>query len=592
MRRENNSRVMACFLIFFLGASPVLYATDVLERTISVRLEGVPLKEALAEIAKRGGFEWSYNAGIVDENRRVSLVAEGWTVREALLFILGDDYTFNQYGEYLILKKRKKDQKRLSGYISDRKTGQRMANVTVYDRQTLRSTTTDRNGFYELPVTTRSQIVVSKLRYRDTLLQVSSQTPRLVKFDLYTDTVPQNSGITLREGMNRLGVRLEEFWVSSSQKLLTLNVRDSLRRVMQFSVLPGLSTNGRLGGSVANALSLNLLAGYSRGNQIAELAGLCNINRERVSGIQGAGLFNITGQRLAGFQAAGLFNNLSGNATGVQMAGVYNLTAGSMGGAQLAGVLNIAGFGRRATFQAASGFNWVSKGRSGVQLAGVGNHSNHATGFQGATIVNSADTLRGCQVSGFLNRAGSVQGVQIGIVNIAREIKGVQLGLINISKTGGYVTLEASANDVFYANLSFKMGVPAFYTILSAGFDPESPENNRLWGYGLGLGAYARLTRWSGISFDLVSKHLSSGAHASAWQEWVQFAISPEIRLGNHFSLAGGPSANLFVADPVRSDAVAIREQIVTRDLLDVSNNADGRLSAWWGWTGAVRVRF
>ncbi|MCK6692453.1 MAG: carboxypeptidase-like regulatory domain-containing protein, partial [Thermoanaerobaculia bacterium] len=194
-------------LLLFLLAGAALRGSDVLERTVSVRFDQVPLKQALTEIARQGGFEWSYNASILDESRRVTLVAEGWTVRETLVYLLGDAYTYKQNGEYLILKRQKKpQQQRLSGYVSDYKTGQKMAGVTVYDRKTLRSTTTNKHGYYELPVGDRSEIVVSKLAYRDTVLRVSSQTPRLVKLDLYADSLPHSSSISLREGMNRMAV--------------------------------------------------------------------------------------------------------------------------------------------------------------------------------------------------------------------------------------------------------------------------------------------------------------------------------------------------------------------------------------------------
>lgn len=559
---ENKPRRATLLLVLFLWAGTFLHANDVLERSISVRFDHTPLKEVLEEIAKQGGFQWSYNAGILDNNLKISLVANGWTVREVLLHVLGDTYTFKQNGEYLILKKRKKTQQHLSGYISDRSTGRRMANVTVYDRQTLRSTTTDKHGYYELPVNPRSEVVISKLSYRDTVLHVDPQTPRLVKLDMYTDSVPQNEKSTFREEMSRFGVKLEQFFVSSSQKMSSLNIRDSLHRYFQVSFLPVLGTNHRLSGSVTNDWSLNLLVGYSRGNRRLELGGLGNINRENVTGLQAAGLFNITGGHCEGLQTAGLFNNLGKDIRGAQFAGVYNYAGGQVRGAQFGGIANIA---RSSTFQSAG-------------------------------IFNSADSVRGCQIAGIFNRAGRIKGTQIGLVNFAREIDGAQIGLVNYSRHGGYVVLEASANDVFLANIAFKSGVPGIYTILTAGFDPEYPSENpsgdHFWAYGAGLGAQVRMTRWASLNFDLIHRHLNEGGHDNVVQEWDQLAVSLDLHFGQHFSIAGGPSANLFIADPNRLGSATIRDRIATKNWLDTSNNADGWLSAWPGWTAAVRVRF
>lgn len=578
-------------LLFLVFGGVRAQATEILERTISVNFEQTTLKEALAIVAQKAGFEWSYNANLVDETERVTLLAQDWSVREVLYAILGDGYTYKQSSEYLILKRQKKKPKTIGGYITDPETGQRMVDVTVYDRKTLRSTTTNKYGYYELPFRDSAEIVVSKLAYRDTVFQLTPQTPRLVRLELIVDTLPRKNTISFSKEISKMSVRLEEFFVRSSQKLSVRNVRDSLERYVQFSVLPWLGTNHRLSGNVTNDWSFNLLAGYSRSNRILEVAGLGNITREEVRGIQAAGIFNVVGDKMTGVQAAGLFNNLGNKATGAQFAGLYNLTGDTLLGAQFSGLFNYAGYTGEGSFQASSLLNLAPAGRGATQMAAALNHA-HEAHFQASAIGNTADTLRGVQMAGLFNRAEQARGVQVGIINFAREIRGAQIGLVNLSKTGGYVVLELSANDVFYANAAFKSGVPAFYTILTGGYDPDSPEAKRLWAIGGGFGARARLTRWSGLSFDLLHRHLSEGSFARSLQEWDQLALSLDLNLGKHLSLAGGPTANLFFADPARPNTATLRDRLVSKELLDASQNADGWLSAWWGWTAAVRVRF
>lgn len=625
MCSENKTRLVGLLLFFFFQvASPAAQAGDVLENTISVSFSQTPLKEALAEISQKGGFKWSYNAGILDAYTKVTLLAKDWTVRETLAYILGDGYTFKQSGEYLILKKNKKPQQRLSGYITDRQSGRKMANVTVYDRETLRSTATDENGYYELPVTPRSQIVISKLDYRDTVLQVSSQTPRFLKLDIHVDSMPQRNESTFEEELNRISSNLQQFFLRSAQKLNSLNVQDSLHRRFQISFLPGLGTNHRLSGNVINDWSINILAGYSRGNRIAEFAGLGNLTRE-----------NITG-----FQAAGVFNNVMGNATGLQAAGVYNYVDDTIIGVQWSGVVNMAGYGGNAALQAAGIFNLVPKGKialqyagianqadtviamqaggiwngarcffNGIQAAGIANHANqlYAAGqfaglsnsfgrgiirIQAAGISNVADTVWGCQIAGIINRARHVKGVQIGLINTVGEIDGVQIGLLNFSKKGGYMALEASSNDVLPVNAAFKSGVNRFYTILTAGYEPSSPNNNRLWVYGIGLGSRVRLNSWGAIHFDLLHRHVNEGSYSDVVQEWEQLAIGLDLHLGKHLSIGAGPTANLFISDPERSGAEAIRKKIVPANPLYGSVTSKDWLTGWLGWSAAVRILF
>jgi CarboxypepD_reg-like domain len=163
----------------------------ILERVISVHFTNTPMKESLTTVAQTGRFEFSYNARILDLNKKTTLFTNGLTVRETLFQMLGDNYTYQQSGEYLIIKKQNKPKQFISGYISDAKTGKRVSNATVYDTKTLRSTTTDENGYYNLKVKERSTVVVAQLNYKDTILQITEGSPRFVKLDLDLKTEPK-----------------------------------------------------------------------------------------------------------------------------------------------------------------------------------------------------------------------------------------------------------------------------------------------------------------------------------------------------------------------------------------------------------------
>jgi hypothetical protein len=575
MNFENNRRLARRLLFFLLFAANLLRANGVLERPIIVGFNQTSLKTALDEVARLGGFEWSYNARILDEKRLVNLPTASRTIRETLVLLLGDDYTFKQSGNYLILKKNKKPQQKLSGYISDPHTGKKMSNVTVYDRQTLRSTTTDSSGFYELPVSPKSEIVISKLDYRDTVLQVTSQTPRFVKLELYADSLPQKNRPSFRQQVNRASYFLEDFFVKTSQELAALNVEDSLHRRFQLSFVPGIGTNLRLSGNVVNDFSVNILAGYSRGNRILEVAGLGNITREDMTGVQ----------------AAGVFNNLRGNAGGLQAGGIYNFVGDTLSGVQVGGIANVGGYGR-SPVQVAGISNHLRRANGGIQIAGLTNDiGSGQAGLQIAGLVNVTDTLQGTQIAGLFNRARHLRGVQIGLINVAKENDGVQVGLLNFSNRGGYVALEASANDVLWANLSIKTGVPAFHVILTAGLDSFAINEQSLWAFGGGIGTRARLAPWCGLHFDLVHRHVSEGYFDDEVQEWEQFALGLDLRVAGGLHLTGGPTFNLFVADPAEPESSHIRSRVVGKNVLP-ADAGDGWLSGWWGWTAGVKWRF
>jgi len=401
-----------CLLLF---CHPGLYAAEILERHIDVRFQQTPLKEALAIVARKGGFEWSYNANIVDGTKRISLVANDWTVRETLYELLGDGYEFKPNGQYLILKKRKKPKEQLSGYIKDA-SGQRVANATIYDRRTLRATTTDSNGYYELRVKKSTQITIARLNYRDTIFPVTSTSPRFQKVDLQVDNTPIKHGLTLEENLQKAATQIERLFQVSLEKWNALNVPDSLHRHYQVGFLPKLGTNHTLSSKVVNDWSLNILAGTSLGNRRFELGGIGNFTRKNMTGVQ----------------VGGVFNELRGNASGLQIAGIYNVSD-TLQGVQVAGMVNKAQQTRDLAIQVAGLLNKADGGKMLVQIGGISNRAGQVNGLQMAGLINAVDTIEGLQVAGLLNRARKVKGLQFGLFNSARELHGLQIGLLNRS---------------------------------------------------------------------------------------------------------------------------------------------------------------
>jgi hypothetical protein len=587
-----------------------LRAADLLSHRIDVSFYQTPLPEALREVAQKGKFEWSYNSNILDANKNVTLSAQSATVREVLLQILGGEYTFKQSGEYLILKRRNKTEKKISGYLSDQQTGKKVPNATIYDKETLKSTVTDQDGYYELPVGKRSELVVSKLTYRDTVLQVSSQTPRFMKIELKPDTtppVPPDPWESIKQDLSKVPSELAEFFNLGAQKMNEVNIgKDSLHRIFQISFLPNIGTNHRLSGSVTNNVSLNILAGYARGVDGTELGGVGNLTREDVHGVQVGGVFNYVGRNAEGVQVGGVFNHVRGNVKGVQVAGVYNSTgrkaeaiqvggfgnwADSISGIQVAGFGNYGGTGKAiqvAGFmnlaksgvmpvQVAGFLNQQRGGRSIVQVSGfINQHTKGVNNTQIAGFINIADTVQGVQVSGFINKARFLKGVQVGIINRADSIDGVQIGLINSVRKNRYMVLDVAANEVHKANLSFKSGSNALYFILTAGLSPDKlPNGDYRWSSGWGLGTRFWPQKRLSLTLDAVHRHVNEGFSDFDLAEWVQLAPALNLRFGP-LSLAAGPSANLFISE----------EADLTNNLLPARfekySNSNGKRLLWW----------
>lgn len=379
----------------------LLPAAEVLERRVSVHFLQTPLKDALAEVARQGQFEWSYHASIIAGAQPVTLSASNWTVRETLYALLGEGYEFKPINNYLILKKRHRQPDMLSGYVTDPGTGQRLANATVYDRHSLRAATTDENGYYELKKTGRkAEIVVAKLGYRDTVLEISSASPRFQKIELQgvaATQAPKESPF-----LKNTYTQVERFFSATLDRWNALNVPDSLHRRFQISLLPSIGSNHRLSGQVDNDWSLNILSGHSRSVRVAEVGGLGNFTHENVDGVQ----------------VGGLFNFVHGDNRGVQVAGVVNTVRDTLQGIQIAGLVNKSRHSASPSLQVAGVVNTAEEGSANLQIAG---------------LVNTTDTLQGIQIAALVNHARHARGLQLGLINTANDLDGLQIGLLNRS---------------------------------------------------------------------------------------------------------------------------------------------------------------
>lgn len=177
-------------------------------------------------------------------------------------------------------------------------------------------------------------------------------------------------------------------------------------RLFQFGLFPPVSSNGLSSGKTVNAVSLNLIGGYSGGTKVFELGGLWNASRYYTKGLQIAGLLNYT----------------------------WN----SCNSVQISGFANVA-----------------ANGKSPLQIGG---------------LLNVADNVNGLQFSAFVNVAKTVNGVQFGLINYVEDgEKGVPIGLVNIAKHGGKYELEVSFSEAINAMVSFRLGTDRFYTIFSGG---------------------------------------------------------------------------------------------------------------------------
>jgi len=397
-----NKKVM--LIILFSCLTNMVWSQSHLSKKINIKLQKQPIKDALTIISNDGDFNFSYNAKAVNKDSLISIDVKNKTVLEALRLMFDASYDFKESGSYVIIRRKaistsniiakapvQTDHFFITGYVIDEESGDKLQDATIYEKNNLISTMTDEKGAFSLKLKNKyntASISISKSDYYDTTvivksnfnqkltIAISKKEPAFVALPQPDDTSFDTEQFVKNTTENQF-LKIEKRWftnffISSKQKIRSLNLkRFYTTRAYQFSLVPGLSTHGRMNPQVINGISINLLGGYSGGTSKFEVGGLFNIDKNDVKHCQIAGLFNLVG----------------GKMKGVQIASLYNETNDSVKGIQLSGLVNVA--------------------------------KDEVEGFQIATLYNKAKRINGLQI-GFINVTEGTEGTSIGFVNISK----------------------------------------------------------------------------------------------------------------------------------------------------------------------------
>jgi hypothetical protein len=602
--------------------------TPLLERVISVNFQQETLATALKKIGELAGFTFSYNSNILDANRLISYEASNKTVREVLDYIFKGNIQYKERRKHIILTKSEnssKDTRKVSGYIIDEATGERLKNVSIYDPVSLSSAVTDAYGFFQIEIPRPSNeevsLVVKKLNYADTVVTTGEGKGLLnvpIKIDKEKFNVLADS----------VGKKLKRFWLltknATVQAINMINIDDTLHRHFQFSVVPFIGTNHKLSGNIINDYSLNLFGGYSKGVEKLEIGGYFNAVGGDVRGVQIAGLANgVTGET-NGVQIAGLVNGNLGKTTGVQIAGLLNFNVDTTNTVALAGLLNFglrdskgarvgglgnATMGKQEGPSVAGLFNFSTHDASTTQVAGLLNFTTGSmnNGAQVGGLVNfAAHDVQGAQVSGLLNLAGGkVTGTQVGVVNYATKVNGLQLGFLNISDSikgvpigfltfasrGGYHKIEISADEIFYTNVAFRTGVRKFYNIFTAGAKPETfNDSETIWTFGYGLGTAPRLSNTLYLNVDLTANQVVKGSWTDAVHMINKLYLGVDYQFARKMSVTAGVTLNVYITDTTYQNYPDIFTNYKPHYFSEHTSSNDINSKWWWG--AKVGLRF
>ncbi len=614
-----RSKIIFTFLVILCTSA--LKAQVLTETKVSLDYKDQSVQSVLRQLDRLEEVKLAYSPDILPD-QTVSGDYENASLQKVLRDILGPQYSYKVRGSYVIIQKapgeEAKKKVQFTGAITDAETGETIPGVTIYEVNKLDATISDESGHFDLTVSSKTDYVtfaISQEDYMDTLIMVKDVRELDQKITLIRRSKPKkDTTVTQRIGIETK--KLVKFFTTFETRQNVRNVSLEEERLIQISFIPMIGTNGKLSGRVTNKVSLNVIAGYSRGVNGVELGGFYNIDRERMKGVQMAGFGNAVGGvtsgvqmagfintnkgYTSGFQAAGFGNLVADEVHGLQMGGFFNINTRKMDGAQLAGFVNI---NNRETsgFQAA-GFTNITTETKAVQLAGFGNlATKESSGFQMAGFTNVSRDYKGSQMAGFMNVSGDMDGFQAAaFLNVSNNLKGVQLGVVNIADTvesgamiglvniarNGKLEFGVEHNDFMDASLTFRSGTSSFYSILSGGMQLT---DQKLWSYGIGFGSEFKVYKNVFSAIELSAHTLDDLEDQREEMNLLnRLGWNFGYRFGKHLSISGGPVLNLYISQMYNADTDAYGFDWGQSPFYE-EIQGDTALSMWIGYAASIR---
>ncbi|KKX52028.1 hypothetical protein [Sphingobacterium sp. IITKGP-BTPF85] len=171
---------------------------------------------------EKHGTLFSFNSNILQTDSVIQVSAYKGSLYGFLDHTLGKEYSFKEIGKHIIIQytpqrmavdvevqSQDKNKVVITGYIKNIRTNKPISDASIFDRDALLSTLTDKNGYFELDVKKKISLIavnVSKAMFRDTSV--------LVIFPIDTEVGNKKRSMVTLPDMSKTMVFIDLFWTS------------------------------------------------------------------------------------------------------------------------------------------------------------------------------------------------------------------------------------------------------------------------------------------------------------------------------------------------------------------------------------------
>jgi hypothetical protein len=272
-------------------------------------------------------------------------------------------------------------------------------------------------------------------------------------------------------------------------------------------------------------LSLNFVAGYSRGLYGVEL---------------GVGA-NIESAFMCGVQVAAGANVVLGDVRGVQVA-VSNVALGHLQGVQL----GVANYARRDIEGVQVGVISVGGGAlDGAQVSVVNALTGSVAGNQTAVVNFASGNVQGAQLGVVNVTGGSVDGAQVGVVNYA-DVSDYPVGVVSVVRHGR-TSVDGWATETGIGMVGVRHGGRVMHNVYGVGYRVGEIAG---WSFALGLGGRVDLAPKLHLDVEATAYWIQRGQPFDQDAQIASLGASLGYALTPVFGLFAAPTLNvLFTSD-------------------------------------------
>lgn len=189
---------LAGFFVFHQAAAQVKSPAAPASVLVDITVQNMPMQDVLKLVEAQTPYKFAYGSELMRQPRNITISANGITLSDFLTALLkGTTVTYNIIDNQIVLEDHAQPARvTLSGYITDKATGERLPGASIYLPDSHTGIVTNNYGFYSITLTPAdtTDVEISYVGYKTVVKQLHAAGDLDLSFDLEHDRKQESIG--------------------------------------------------------------------------------------------------------------------------------------------------------------------------------------------------------------------------------------------------------------------------------------------------------------------------------------------------------------------------------------------------------------